>query len=81
MSEERQKGAWITDDLKRRADDLAARIVADGVPEDAFSNATEYSSIQWECWFPGHCYICHVANVPDDSEEDDTTACGPHCGS
>lgn len=34
-------------------------------PEGAFSHAMGYSSIDWETWFPGHCYICHVANAPE----------------
>lgn len=33
------------------------------VPEDAFSGAMDYSSIDWGDWFPGHCYICHVVNA------------------
>lgn len=36
-------------------------------PEGAFSHAQAYSSVAWESWFPGHCYVCHVANRPEDA--------------
>ncbi len=35
-------------------------------PEGAFSRAMEYNSIDWEGWFPAHCYVCHIASEPED---------------
>lgn len=49
------------------------------VPEGAFENAWDYSSLDWESWFPDHCYICHVAYEGDEDGKDDTSRCGPHC--
>jgi hypothetical protein len=36
--------------------------------ERAFSRAGEFASIDWEIWFPDHCYICHIANTPTDGK-------------
>jgi hypothetical protein len=48
------------------------------VPAGAFEHADDYISIDWEIWFPDHCYVCHVATrFLDDAEF--TGKCGVHC--
>lgn len=50
------------------------------MPDGAFAHAVEYSSLDWQGWFPGHCYICHVANTPDDQAVPHDQAFSPGAG-
>lgn len=58
--------------------------MADLPPDDAFSSADDFNSIDWETWFPCHCYVCHLANRPErdwPSEHDlsERETCLPGC--
>ena len=57
------------------------------IPEGAFATAGEHTSMDWQNWFPGHCYICHIAmtdtaDVPHDQvyrEDQDVMTCLAGC--